>query len=147
MDAYAIVAAALKGIIEGEFAAEQFKAQHDKIHESLGTEYVAIGISPLRQLPQPGQRNVMETFVFVQFYDVWDKQIDPEQQVNPLRITGFADRFMRAVEAAQATVGTNAVWYFDVDGINYPDDPTGNKTRFEATVRARGDNQSMIERL
>lgn len=129
-------------------APEQIVAIHDKLHESLGLEGVEVGISPMRQVPQPGQRNVMETYVFVQFYDLWEKEVDPEQQVDPRRITGFAHRFMQAVERAQAGVpGTSEAWYFDVDSVTYVDDPTGNKTRFEATVRARGDNAAMFERL
>lgn len=147
-DSYAVAATAIKAIIEAEFAPEGFTALHDKLHAGLGTEYVAIGISPIRQLPQPGQRNVLETYLFVQFYDIYVKDVDPEQQVNPFRITGFADRLMRAIERAQASApGSSAVWYFDVDSITYTDDPTGNKSRFEAVIRARGDNASMIERL
>jgi hypothetical protein len=68
--------------------------------------------------------------------------------VNPFPITDMADRLRRAVESAAASVtGTPEVWYFKVDATEYPDDPTGNKTRFEMTVTAFGDNTGLTQRL
>lgn len=144
-DAYSIAAAAIKAVIDLEFQPEGFAAGHDKLHESLGTDGTAIGISPVRWLPNARNRNEQWTFIFVQFYDVWTKAIDPTQAVDPRRITTFADRFQAAVESQQATdTGSGDVWWFDVEEVNFPDDPTGNKTRFEATLRARGNNHALL---
>lgn len=146
VDPYAIAATAVKAIIDAEFEDEQYSAIHDDLHESLGTKRTEIGISPTRWAPMPRNANVRETFLQVQFYDRWDKQINPEQQVNPTRITGFAARFEEAVQRQQATdPGSGDVWNFDVLEIRFPRDPTGNKTRFEATIRARGNNHGLLE--
>lgn len=146
IDPYAVAATALKAIIDDEFSTESYTAIHDRLHESLGTRRTEIGISPLRWTPMPRNRNVRDTYIFVQFYDRWDKEIDPAQTVNPTRITGYAARFEEAVQRQQATdPGTGDVWYFDVDEVTFPEDPTGNKTRFEAVIHARGNNHGLLE--
>lgn len=143
---YHVAATAIKSIIDGEFTDRQVTAVHDKLHESLGTKRCEVGISPLREAPQPGNEVVGHIFIFVQWYDLWEKEIDPEQRVNPFNVTEMADRFRRAVERYSATnPGTTEVWYFKVTNIEYPDDPTGNKTRFEATIQAYGQNTGLMQ--
>lgn len=147
-DPYEQVALALKSIIDTEFAPQNVTAIHDRLHESLGTDRVEVGISPESWRPKARDRNSLETFVLVQYYDIWDKDIDPNQQVNPIVITNKASRFMRAVQNHQASaVGTADVWYFDVESIEFPNDPTGNKTRFHAIIRAHGQNHSILETI
>lgn len=146
-DSLALTAAALKQIIDTEFAPELITAKHDKLHESRGWEGTEVGIYPERKRNMMGKGNVRELLLKVQFYGLWDKQIDPTQTIDPSIVTGFADRFERAVEGQQATfVGTDDVWFFLVDEIAFPDDPTGNKTRFEASIRAFGDNTALTQR-
>jgi hypothetical protein len=145
--AYEITATALKAVIDGEFSTEGYTAVHDRLHESLGWKRTEIGISPESQAPMSGNASVMDTIVLIQFYDRWDKEVDPEQQVNPFRITGYADRLARAIETQQAGfAGSTEVWYFEPLSIAYPNDPTGNKTRFHMIVRAKGDNVALIQR-
>ena len=147
-DPYEQVAVALKTIIDTEFAPENVSAIHDYLHGSLGTDAVWVGISPERWRPVPRDRNTLETYALVQYYDIWDKEIDPTQQVNPIKITNLAARFSQALQQQQAAVaGTEDVWYFDVEGIEFPNDPTDNKTRFHATVRAYGNNHSILESM
>lgn len=147
MDSYAAVSTALKSVIAAEFSAESITARDDKLHESLGLEGIEVGVSPIRQIPKPGNATAMETYVLVQFYMMWEKIVDPSTQVDPTVVTAMADRFRRKVESVQATApGTNDMWYFEVTTTEYPDDPTGNKTRFEATVKATGDNTALINR-
>ncbi len=146
-DSYALVSAALKTIIGTQFAAEGIVPLDDKLHESLGFDGTAVGISPISRAPNRRHQIIKETTVLVQFYGYWEKLVDPAQQVNPLTITGYADRFERAVETQQATSpGTTDVWYFVVEEITFLDDPTGNKTRFEAVVKAYGDNNALLQR-
>jgi hypothetical protein len=146
-DPYTSAANAIAGIITAEFAPELIVPTHDKIHESLGTEGIEVGIEPMRWGRQARNANVKDTFLLVRFYDMWEKHIDPTQQVDPRRITAFADRFERRLESTQATVkGDNVTWYFEVTGVEFPDDPTGNKTRFVATIKAVGDNAALIQR-
>jgi hypothetical protein len=145
-DPYEVVATALKALIDAEYSVEGYTAIHDHLHESMGIGKTSIGISPLRQDQLTGNAVVGQTWVKVQFYDVWNPEINPTQQVNPFRITNYADRFRRAVQAQQAgTLGSPEVWWFEVVRIEYPHDPTGNKSRFEATICAYGDNPSLIE--
>lgn len=147
-DPYEQVAVALKTIIDTEFAPENVTAIHDRLHESLGTDAVWVGISPEGWRPKARDRNSLETFVLVQYYDLWDKEIDPTQQVNPILITNKASRFMRAVQSQQASdAGTADLWYFDVESVDFPNDPTGNKTRFHVIIRAHGQNHSILETM
>lgn len=145
---YEVAAVALKTIIDTEFTPEGFSARHDRLHESLGWNETAIGISPIAQFPVPRGAAAMETQVRIQFYSKYFRDIDPEQAVDPNIIARFADRFMRAVERADVTIpGTPEVWFFRVTRIDYPLDPTGNNSRFEATVVATGNNVALVETL
>lgn len=143
---YEAVATALKAIIDAEFAAENIVAIHDNLHEALGQKRVAVGIAPIEDLVMGSNNVVQETWAEVRFYDLWDAKVDPAQQVDPLKITAYAERFRDACRRASAsTPGTGQVWYFDVRRIQYPNDPTGNKSRFVATVRAYGNNSGLVE--
>ena len=44
-------------------------------------------------------------------------------------------------------MGTTTLWYMTVTSVDYPKDPTGNKSRFEATVRAYGQNTALTETI
>ncbi len=143
---YEVAAVAIKTVIDTTFSTEGYAASHDCLHESLGSVRTEIGISPLRIVTQPNNQAVEHTMLLIQFYDYWDKRIDPTQQVDPFRIAGYQHRLASALETAQAIVpGTHAVWYFVVQGTEFPRDPTGNKTRFEMTVKAYGDNAALLE--
>lgn len=143
--AYETLATALKAIIDAEFAAEQFVAVHDRLHESLGATRTEIGISPENWRPMPNQRSIKLTYVLVQFYNRYDLDIDPTQKVDPLVIAGYAERLESAIQTTQAsTPGTGEMWYFDVESVDFPQDPTGNKSRFHMVVLGRGDNAALI---
>jgi hypothetical protein len=144
--AYEVVATAIKTIFEDEFSEEQFVMIFDNLHESLGRSRVDVGIAPDEDVVSPANALVQETWVEVRFYDLWKQEISPETQVNPVRITNFAERFRDALRRQQATdPGTGQVWFFDVRRIRYPNDPTGNKTRFVASIRAYGNNANLVE--
>lgn len=146
MDPYQVVATGLKTIIDDEFEPEGVVAIHDNIHESLGVDRITVGIAPVRETPRTGSTLIQETWVEVRFYDLWEKRVDPAQTVNPFRITAFAHRFRQAIQNQRASYeGSPEIWYFDVTNIEYPNDPTGNKTRFVATIRAYGDNAALLE--
>lgn len=145
--AYETAATGIKAVIDAQFNAEGFTAIHDCLHESLGQRSTAIGISPIRKVKMPRNQSVEQTFIWIQFYWLWKREISPETLVNPFTIAEYAERLEVALEAAQATVaGTNAVWYYNVDSVEFPRDPTGNKSRFEMTVRAFGDTPGLETR-
>lgn len=138
--AYEVAATGIKAIFDAEFAAEQFTAVHDCLHESLGQRRVEVGISPIRKVKMPNNQAAEQTFIWIQFYGLWKREIDPATAVNPFPIAEYAERLERALEAAQASQpGSDAVWYYQVDSVEFPRDPTGNRSRFEMTVRAFGD--------
>jgi hypothetical protein len=142
------VATKLKTIIDTEFAAEGYTAVFDNLHESLGRTRVDIGISLERQRPMAADAHVRETFLTVKFYHLWKQEITPTTVVNPDTIATFAERFERAVQTYNKTaVGNGLVWYFDVTNTEFPNDPTGNKTRFVSSVRAYGNNTSLVETI
>lgn len=138
--AYKVAASGIKAVFDTTFAPEGVTAQHDCLHESLGHGRVVAGISPIRKGFLPNNQSVQYTDILIQFYDLWRKEVDPTLQVNPFKITSYAERLERALEAAVASAqGTSGVWYYQVTGVDFPRDPTSNKSRFEMTVRATGD--------
>lgn len=142
------VATVLKTIIDTEFAAENIVATFDNIHESQGTKGICVGIAPIEDLVQPTNHLVQETMIEVRFLDLWKKEIDPKTVINPTRITAFAERFRAALREAGNGItdpGTGQVWFFQLLKISYPDDPTGNKSRFFASIRVWGNNSQLVE--
>jgi hypothetical protein len=118
---------------------------HDRIHDSLGWDAALIGISPQRETAS-NDRNVLHTLLEVRYFDLWDKEIDPTQTVDPRIITAKGEEFRSACRRVGANVPATAeTWFFHVEEITYPLDPTGNNTRFIATVRAWGQNSGLIE--
>lgn len=145
---FSTVAAGIKAAFDAEFAAEGFVMRFDNLHGSLGLQRVDVGIAPVEDVPNSRNKVALETWVEVKFYDAWTKKwgASPEIVVNPERITEFAERFRRCLrESGVHDPGTNETWYYDVERVRYPNDPTGNKTRFVATIRAFGDNTGLIE--
>lgn len=144
--AFETVATAVKEAFETEFAVEGFKMQFDNIHEALGRDRVAVGIAPMEERANLGNRIVSEHWMEVRFFGLWTDEITPETVVNPFKVTGYADRFKRALHVLdRQEPGTDLVWYFDVDRVTYPNDPTGNKSRFVAVIRAFGNNSNLLE--
>jgi hypothetical protein len=146
MSQYSDIAGRLKTIIETEFAAEGYTVVLDNLHGSLGRYRVDIGIAPERESEMVNDALVLDMQLRVKFYHLWTDEIDPDTRVNPTQITDFAERFRRAVRAANSQQwGSGSVWYFNIREIVYPDDPTGNKSRFEAVIVAKGNNSGIVE--
>lgn len=144
--AYSVIAEALVSVIDAEFTDLGITAVHDNLHESLGRDRREVGIAPVEDSIPMNNGLVLETLAEVKFYDFWTQEISPTTAVDPRTITNYAERFRRAVHAARATqVGTGVMWYFDVRRVQYPNDPTGNKTRFVAQVRGYGNNTNLVE--
>lgn len=144
VDSYAIIANTLKTIVDTEFSTEQIVAAHDQLHESLGVDGAVCGISPIRELPMSGNYTAKNTMVQIQFFDFWEKEIDPTQEADPRVITGYHARLLEAIRQHN-DVGTGAHWYFQWEGTEYPRDPTGNNTRFVMSLRAWSTNDALYE--
>lgn len=141
---YTQAAEALKVIIDTEFAPELYTALHDNLHPAVGRDGTRIGIAPEEEAARPGNMLMNDIAITVKFYRRWDDDVDETKKVDPRPITEFAERFRRAVRPADQ-LGTDSVWYFNVVRIRYPNDPTGNKSRFEADLVAYGSNSALVE--
>ncbi len=140
------VATAVKAVFDAEFAAEGYTMIFYNLHESLGRTRVDVGIAPIEDLVSNNNWLVQETWVEVRFYHLWKQEIQPTTVVNPVQVAAYAERFRDALRRAQAQdPGTGQVWFFNLRRVTYPNDPTGNKTRFHATIRAFGNNSNLIE--
>lgn len=136
--------AVIKAALETEFAAEGFPVYDDHLHESLGWDgKTRIGTSPIDSAPLASNEQVLVIRVKVQFYGKWNKEVDPDQRVDPGRIEEYAERFRRRMQTSDPHTDTN--WYIRVRRVAYPKDPTGNMTRFEAEVAVIGNNSALIE--
>lgn len=115
----------------------------DKLHGSLGTEDAIIGIYPKRTRPWGRDHNVLDCEVVVQYFNNYNLEVNPNESVDPAIIESKVD-VLREKLKERIEPATSNCWYFEITEVNYPDDPTGNKSRFEATVLARGNNTAMI---
>jgi hypothetical protein len=141
---YQQAADALKTIIDTEFLPEGWTALHDNLHPAVGQDGTRIGIAPEDETPRAGQMYQSDISITVKFYRRWDPDVDYDKKIDPRPITELAHRF-RAACRANPPAGTGDVWYFNVIRVRYPNDPVGNKTRFEADIVAYGNNNALVE--
>ena len=126
-------------LLTTEFGADNFVVRADKLDKSLGFDGAVSCVCPLRERPNSRARLELQTTIQVQLFGHWDPQTDPNEIVDPTTVEAWADRF-RTMIGGYTQTGTSRVWWFQLDEIVYENDPTGNCTRFCATVIARGDN-------
>lgn len=146
MNPYTEAANRLETIINATFLAEGWKAEHDDLHDSLGYSGTRIGISPLRELPQPNVGVTIQTTIQVKFLGTYYKDVNNEQRVDPRIVANYAERFRRALYGPPISPNDHH-WFFQLTGIEYPRDPTGNATRFVATVVAFSQNTGLTETM
>lgn len=131
----------LISLLTAEFGSEGFAIRPDRLDKSLGFDGAVIGVSPVRERPNPQDRLELWTTLQVQLFGNWNPQTDPNEIVDPTTVEAWADRFRSMIGNYKQT-GSSTVWWFQLDGIEYDNDPTGNCTRFTATVTARGQNSA-----
>lgn len=141
---YRIAAAGLEQIITTEFPDLAVVPTHDELHESLGVTGRVVGISIDRELPGMRNRVVQETYLRVQWFEQWEKDVDPTVVKDPRLIADIAFRLQVALGKATLT-SSGDFWYFNWMSTEYPRDPIGNKTRFIMTVCAYANNSQLVE--
>jgi hypothetical protein len=141
---YAEAADAIKTIIDACYATEGWTALHDNLHPAIGQNGVRIGIAPDEEAPRAGNMIQNDISITVKMYRRWDADVDIDKKVDPREITGYAERFREALREYNGP-NTGNVWYFNLIRIRYPNDPVGNKSRFEADLVAYGNNTALIE--
>lgn len=130
----------VENVLKAEFAAEGFPVKSGRLHPSVGANGPVAGVSPDAETGGNGSA-AAATRVTVQVYDRWAKRVDPNAVVDPSRIEDWAWRFRTALSDKRASDGQR-VWWFVLLDVTYPNDPTGQKTRFEAVVEARMPNET-----
>lgn len=101
----------------------------------------AFGVFPRSE--SEGRRVLdQDTIVMVQLFLDWPRgRLDPKVVIDPTVLEGYAERLREAHYTAGATfVGTGSFWDWRVARIDFLEDPTGQVTRFEATIKAIGQN-------
>lgn len=139
--------AELRTILEGEFNAEGITIYDDKLLNASGEDGAEVGIYPVGEEEFPGNANALLVTVTVQMFNKWeaDWADSPDQHVDPATVENWADRLRLAVKAYNGTrPKVDQLWYFRVTRVDYMDDPTGNRTRFEATVVGVADNDGEV---
>lgn len=139
----------IRAAVDTEFAPEGLVCLPDRLHEAI--THQAAGVSVDNEVvTQAGIVNRIE--ISLQVFQAVDLQIDPEQQVDPGNIIGWAHRLMRRFQSPHpvsgnmwSTLDTDSAYWFNLVAISYPLDPTGNKTRFEMDLDGFGDNPSLVE--
>lgn len=135
-----LVRARVKQVVEAEFAAEGFTVENDKLPRAAGRDgRNRLAVSPEEASEQFSDVTVLEVNVLLQFYLAFEAKPDENIAVDPGVIEGYADRLRTAFQA-NSDGGTGDFWFLRLTGIDYPDDPTGNKSRLEAHFTARASN-------
>jgi hypothetical protein len=134
--------ARLKLVLDAEFTADGFSVSDDKLNRAIGRDGAQIGISPIRERPG-SNAGTLEAEILVQVYGWYDPQINEFQQVDPAVVEDWAERFKDAMRP-ESIGNTSVFWYVRIEEILFPDDPTGNKSRFEARVKAFGNNNAIF---
>jgi hypothetical protein len=138
----------IKDVIAAEFTAEGWTATDDKFGRSKGmgephTE-ASISVTPDYERERPGRALLLDVGITVQFYLGYDAEPDETISRDSTIIEGYADRFRSQFEGAGCRVDDGDAWYLRLTNIEYPEDPTGNKTRFEALVVGQATNRAAM---
>lgn len=129
----------IRSVVETEFSSEGFTVADDKLTRAAGMEGTALAVYPEDASENPKQ--VMELVVkaTLQLYLAYSAEPDENIEVDPSVIEGYADR-LRSAFQDDSSGGSGDFWYLRLTGIEFPDDPTGNKSRLEAHFQAYADN-------
>lgn len=131
-------------LLKETYAAEQFPVRSDKLHRSLGDGGTVIGVYT-NSTAHARDALVGEINITVQFYGHYKLEVNREQTVDPAVIEAYAERLRATIRANKSLPHTPGVWYMNVERTLYPEDPTGNQTRYEMTIRAYGNNTALLE--
>lgn len=135
------VTAALGAVL---LPAPDWTIRQGRLHDSLGDVGNVAGVSP-EEDAVGGNAYVLKPLVLVQVFLKWEKVVDNQRVVDPTPIENLADAFREECRTRQG-VNTDEVWFLEVERLWYPNDPTGQKTRFHANIRGHGDNNAVILR-
>ena len=133
----------VREIVEDEFSAEGWEVTDDKLPRASGHDGVTrLAVYPEDEHVQARNHYELIVPVVLQVYLGYEAKIDEFQQVDPGIIEAIGDRLRRAFE--NSSVGTTSdLWFLNLIRIEYPDDPTGNKSRLEAHIEGHCENPAV----
>jgi len=137
------IRARIKSVVEAEFAAEGWTVEDTKLLRAHGKDGLRVGVSPVRSREDPKIVVQLNVETLLQVYLPFDWEPDDTKTVDPAQIEGYGQRIRDAFRT-QSSGTTSQFWGLRVSSIDYPDDPTGNKTRLEATILGYADNTATI---
>lgn len=144
VSAATLVRGRVKTIADACFAAEGFVTEDDKILREAGRDgRNRMACYPELETEASGQVNRLDVFVRLQLYLAYTAEPDENIAVDPTIIEGYAARLRAAFETQSSGIVSD-MWYLRLQRIEYPDDPTGNKSRFEAAIFASADNLASL---
>jgi hypothetical protein len=130
-------------IVENEFSSEGWTVAHDKLGRSAGKDGDAFACSPERSGENPRNVLMLEVDVLLQVYLKFEPVPDENIAVDPTAIESAADRLRTAFQDESGGTGSD-MWFLRLRRIEFPDDPTGNKTRLEAHITGWANNDAGI---
>lgn len=129
-------------IVEDEFTAEAITVTNDKLPRAAGKDGATVAaVYPEAEYERPGRVIELVVPVVLQIYMAYEAEPDETIAVDPTVIEGYADRLREAFRT-QSSGNTGDMWFLRLQRIDYPDDPTGNKSRLEARIEGYGNNQA-----
>lgn len=131
-----------KAIFDAEFALEGWKLIYDKLLRAEGKDGTKAAVYPEDAVEASGQAQELVVRATIQLYLRYDPGPVEGVVIDPNIIVAYGDRLRRAFKT-QSGGTTDDLWFLRLTGIIYPDDPTHNKTRLEATVQGFATNAAL----
>ena len=135
---------AVAAALTTEFTPEGIVTRADRMHASLGHRGPFIAVYPALETESDGDASVLVIDLVVQLYRQYDRQIKPEQAVDPAGIEEWVERARRAIRGV-TFVTSSQTWFLRQPAAQYPPDPTGNITRAELEVLAYAKHSGVHE--
>lgn len=130
----------VQAIFASTFSAESWTAANDKLPRAAGKDGETVAACyPEEARERPGNVEVLEIPVVLQLYLAYTAEPDEFIVVDPTVIEDYGDRLRRAFNT-ESSGNSSDFWGLRLIRIEYPDDPTGNKSRLEAFVVGMAEN-------
>lgn len=136
--------ARVESVVETEFAPQSISVEADKLLRAAGRDgRTRVACSPVSESEVPRNVNELQVDLLLQYYLPFNDEPEENYAVDPTAIEAVADRLRRAFRT-QSGGTTSDMWFLRLRRIEYPDDPTGNKSRLEAYITAWCDNPAAL---